>query len=97
MFTSWLLFYFAVTVDGSMVGDDELEAVIVYSRYYLSSGLDRGKKTKKTSGNLSPNSDSNRVPPEYRYKPTHWFRTAPSQAATRIPSAFRVIRKCFKL
>jgi hypothetical protein len=72
MFTSWLLFYFTITVDGGVVGEDELEAVIAYSRYYLSSWLDRGiTNPRKPQYNLSPNSDSKRVSPEYGYKPTH--------------------------
>jgi hypothetical protein len=54
MFTSWLLFYFALTVDGSTVGDDELEAVLAYSRYYLSSWLDRGKKNQENLMTICP-------------------------------------------
>jgi hypothetical protein len=95
MFTSWLLFHFAITNDDSMVDDYELEAVIACSRYYLSSWLDRGKKNEENLRTVRLR--TNWVPPEYTYKPTHLFRTAPSKAAACIPSAFSVIRTCFKL
>jgi hypothetical protein len=54
MFTSWLLFHFALTLDGSAVGDDELEAVRAYSRYCLTSWLDRGKENQENMRTICP-------------------------------------------
>jgi len=53
-FTSWLWFYFALTVDGSIVSDDELEAVRAYSRYYLTSWLNRGKENQESLRTICP-------------------------------------------